>query len=493
MKYSIIIPTYNHCDDLLRPCVESVFRFSHMRDIELVISANGCIDNTREYLNELENRFASIGMQDHLKIVWYEQPLGYARATNEGIKVATTDLIVLLSNDVVLLDQPKNLWLSRLAEPFVENTKMGISCPTKMHSDHAGRSFAIFYCVMIHKRVFDKIGLLNEAYGTGSGEDIEFSIETEIAGFEVTSVTESYLDYDLKMWISDFPLYHKGEGTVHDPALVQNWENIFSNNMIVIAAKYNPTWLETHAHLVMQLNEQNKHTNYQSAVKLLKHKSPSIYEETFTQNGYNVLKSEIENKTVVDIGAHIGCFSILALQNGAKKVVAVEANKSTFTNGLLHVCSGIANIRTIWGAVSDTDGQTLFISNNDTASQVSLDSDKGHAVTTIALTTLLLQENIIDDELVLKMDVEGSEFDIILTSPPEVLCKFSTIYLEVHNNTNPNPHYHNAKIIQEKLESCGFEKTFELPLMWFGFDGSITELGVYNQKYIRKTQNENTL
>jgi len=493
MKYSIVIPTYNHCDDLLRPCVESVFKFSHMRDIELIISANGCFDNTRDYLSELANKFASLGMEDHLKIIWNDSPLGYSRATNEGIKVATCELVVPLSNDVILLDQPKNAWLARLAAPFAQNPLTGITCPTKMYSEHAGREFAIFYCVMIHKKVFDRIGLLNESYGVGSGEDIEFSIETELAGFEVTSITESYLDPHLKMWISDFPLYHKGEGTVHDPSLVQNWETTFNNNMLTVARKYNPSWLTENASLVKQLELQCQSNNYQEAVNFLKNKSPSIYEETFTQNLYSVKREEIENTTVVDIGAHIGCFSIFALQQGAKKILAVDANPNTYTNGLLHVCAGIQQVTPLWIAVSAQDDETLWIDDNDTSSKVSTNMGNSHAVQTISLQTLLSQENLTEDNMVLKMDVEGSEFDIILTSPPEVLTKFSTIYIEVHNNTNPDPRYQDSTLIQQKLEACGFEKVAEIPLFWFGFDGSVSELGVYNQKYIRKTPHENTL
>ena len=46
MRYSIVIPTYNHCEDLLKPCLESIFKYTDMTDVELVISANGCTDNT---------------------------------------------------------------------------------------------------------------------------------------------------------------------------------------------------------------------------------------------------------------------------------------------------------------------------------------------------------------------------------------------------------------------------------------------------------------
>jgi len=47
------------------------------------------------------------------------------------------------------------------------------------------KNFAVFFCVMIDRKVFDTIGYLNEEYGTGSGEDMEFCILAEAAGFEV--------------------------------------------------------------------------------------------------------------------------------------------------------------------------------------------------------------------------------------------------------------------------------------------------------------------
>lgn len=242
MKYSIVIPTYNHCDDLLRPCVESIFKYTNMRDVELVISANGCKDNTKEYLEHLHNKFKEIGFEENLKIVWHDQPLGYARATNVGIQKATTDYIVLLNNDTILLNQHKDLWLDLLTTPFMKNTRCGISCVIKGPSEPAGKDFAIFFCVMIHRKVFNKIGLLNEEYGVGGGEDTEFCIEAERAGFEVSLCMDITWSEGSGMYTGGFPIYHKGEGTMHDPKLVPEWNDIFLTNSLKLAKKYNYDW-----------------------------------------------------------------------------------------------------------------------------------------------------------------------------------------------------------------------------------------------------------
>jgi len=234
MKYTIVIPTYNNCEKYLKPCVDSILKNTDMTDVELVISANGCTDNTKAYLGYL------VTAAPHIKIVWNDAALGYAKATNEGIKVATADKIILLNNDTVLLDQPKNQWIDLLNKPFAAHDKCGISCIIKGHSEPAGKEFAVFFCVMVHRKVFDAIGLLNEEYGVGGGEDTEFCIEAEKAGFEVLEVLNK--TWENNQYVGSFPIYHKGEGTMHDPDLVQGWDTIFLRNSLKLAKKYNHDW-----------------------------------------------------------------------------------------------------------------------------------------------------------------------------------------------------------------------------------------------------------
>jgi glycosyltransferase involved in cell wall biosynthesis len=241
MKYSVIIPTYNHCDDLLKPCVESIFKYTNLADIELIISANGCSDNTSLYLDQLRYKFNSLNLANNIKIVWSDAPLGYPKAVNDGIKVSTTDKIVLLNNDCILLEQNQNDWLKILNTPFEKNQKCGVSCVVKEHSKVMNYDFAIFFCVMIHKKLFDEIGYLNEEYTPGSGEDMEFCILAQQNGYEIC---QSYdiAPLDEKYFTGHFPIYHLGEGTVHDKNLVPEWSSVFLRNKFKLAKKYNNEW-----------------------------------------------------------------------------------------------------------------------------------------------------------------------------------------------------------------------------------------------------------
>jgi len=286
-KYSVVIPTYNHCDDLLKPCIDSIFKYTNIEDIELIIIANGCNDETLAYLRYLEAKYINLGLPKHFNYLFYSIPLGYSKACNSGIKLATTDKIILLNNDTVLLEQSKNQWLEILNQPFA-NPDCGISCIIKIFSPPAGKDFAVFFCVMIDRKVFDAIGLLNEEYGVGGGEDTEFCIEAEKAGFKVLEVFD-------KQWTGNnftggFPIYHQGEGTVHDVNLVPDWDATFKSNSLRLAKKYNPDYYR------FLLSN-----NYERAVFL---KGDTIFPRE-TQR-YNWARKNFAGLSILEIGCSTG-------------------------------------------------------------------------------------------------------------------------------------------------------------------------------------------
>jgi glycosyltransferase involved in cell wall biosynthesis len=187
-----------------------------MTDIELVISANGCTDNTYLYLAYLQSSLPNI------TVVWNAHPLGYAKATNAGIEAALGDKIVLLNNDTILLEQPKNRWLKWLDQG-------NVSYVLEQYSPITQAKFGVFFIAMIQKQVFDTIGLLNEDYATGGCEDIEFCFEAQKAGFTLAKCDNN----------GAYPIYHVAEGTMHDPELVQNWKLKFHANELKLTKKYN--------------------------------------------------------------------------------------------------------------------------------------------------------------------------------------------------------------------------------------------------------------
>jgi len=216
MKYSVVIPTYNNCDKYLKPCIESIIKYTNLNDIELIVSANGCIDETDVYLTYLNH------IIPNLVVIWNKEPIGFSKAINEGINKSSTNKIIILNNDTILLEQPKNKWLEML------DGQGDINAPLHLYSKITQQTFAVFFCVLINKKVFDQIGLL-PIYDVGGCEDIEFCYKATQAGFTLINCGYN----------NTFPIYHVGEGTMNDEKLVSNWKRKFYENELILSKKYN--------------------------------------------------------------------------------------------------------------------------------------------------------------------------------------------------------------------------------------------------------------
>ena len=98
-------------------------------------------------------------MGDIAKLVWSDEPLGYTKATNLGIKQATGEYVILLNNDTELLPQPSDTWLQMLEQPFIDEPNVGLTGPLELYDRYAASNVLIFFCVMIKRDLFAKIGL----------------------------------------------------------------------------------------------------------------------------------------------------------------------------------------------------------------------------------------------------------------------------------------------------------------------------------------------
>lgn len=212
-QVSIIIPTYNHCDDFLKPCIESIIKHTTLSRIEIIVIANGCTDNTMDYLLSLP--------QDYdITVIWIKEPNGFTNSVNRGLQLFRGDYALILNNDVVILDfWEKDKWLDVLIQPMIDSD-VGITGPVKIYDGEINYAFIVFCVALIAKRVVKDIGLLNEIFSPGYGEDIEYCYRAENAGYRVLQVPKDN-NYE---YSTDYPIYHKAEGTVHDEDT--EWEKL---------------------------------------------------------------------------------------------------------------------------------------------------------------------------------------------------------------------------------------------------------------------------
>ncbi|MGB4593475.1 MAG: glycosyltransferase family 2 protein [Coriobacteriia bacterium] len=127
---SIIVLTYNGLA-LTRACFDRLFE--NTSDFELVVVDNASSDGTVEYLQELARTHGNV------RVKYNSKNAGFAGGCNQGVQIASHELICLLNNDT----EPLPGWLDALRE--VVDTKVGAVGSKLLYPDmtiqHAGIVF----------------------------------------------------------------------------------------------------------------------------------------------------------------------------------------------------------------------------------------------------------------------------------------------------------------------------------------------------------------
>jgi len=224
MKFSIVIPTYNRWD-LVKICVDSIIKTIDLTDGEVIVVSNGCTDNTPS------NIVSTYGGKNIYSIYW-PKPLGYPKAVNMGMSVATGDVVILLNNDTAFLG---NHWLDTLLEPFKTTPTAGVTGVIKRYQ--GGKPWILFFCAAIKREVINSIGLLDETFTPGCGEDIDYCIRALNKGFTIHQVPEQVLEHvaGTNKMTGYFPIYHDGGVTVNRNP---NQAAIYARNMKIVEERY---------------------------------------------------------------------------------------------------------------------------------------------------------------------------------------------------------------------------------------------------------------
>jgi len=160
---------------------------------------------------------------------------------------------------------------------------------------------------------------------------------------------------------------------------------------------------------------------------------------------------------VIDIGFNYGLFSMVSLKNNPKKIIAFEPNPklvSNYQKFLNH-----EKIELHQKAVSNREGIVIFKENNDPGMSTLLEDVNVYNVNDTYEVELcnfykFIQENNINHIDYLKVDCEGSEYDIFNSIPEEYLStKVKKIALEFHHK------FEDEKVqnLFNKITNCGFQ------------------------------------
>lgn len=117
MTISIVIANWN-TKSLIEDCINSIFSTTPFGEIkyEVIVIDNSSTDGSREFLRSLKEK---------ISLIENDTNVGYARACNQGMKIAKGRYVLLLGSDTIM----KPGTLKRCAEFLDSNPKAGaVAC-----------------------------------------------------------------------------------------------------------------------------------------------------------------------------------------------------------------------------------------------------------------------------------------------------------------------------------------------------------------------------
>ena len=202
-----------------------------------------------------------------------------------------------------------------------------------------------------------------------------------------------------------------------------------------------------HAPINLYLGISNKENiiYFKNGVKcIVRNKSDSIafFENYFLKVNNPNERFEIKKEDIViDVGSHVGYFTMYAANNANQGTVySIEPYKESFEILKKNLkLNNLTNVKSFNAAISKVTKQvTLYIDKNNQIGNSIFKTDnttESKKVDSFSLEDFV-ENNKIEKINFLKLDCEGAEFEILLNTNKELIKKINKISAEIHENYN---------------------------------------------------------
>lgn len=244
---SVVVVTYNNLE-LTMECLSSIFTKTGYPNYEIIIVDNNSQDGTPTYLRKIDQYYTNVS------VIFNNKNVGFAKANNQGVKLARGEFIIILNNDTVVTRG----WISNLVKHLEREPALGMICPVTnsigneakinvdyktieqmevFASEYTRNNFNKLYkelnvlalfCVALKREIIEEVGLLDESYGIGMFEDDDYSYRVKEKGYLIACAEDVFI-------------HHYGRASFKKMRY-DEYEGLFNTNKAIFEAKWKTEW-----------------------------------------------------------------------------------------------------------------------------------------------------------------------------------------------------------------------------------------------------------
>jgi GT2 family glycosyltransferase len=250
-KVSVVVLAFNRFTETTGRCLASLSEDPDFPSWEVHVIDNGSRQDERKIL--LDSQL----LYPHMRVVLLQENLGFPGGMNVGLRESTGDPIFLIGSDTVvppgtigrltatLRDHPEGGLISPVTNAAGNEQRIFIEGGLPLSGQlQQGREFVEasafgsvaayrldFCCVGLQRKVYEKIGGLDEAFGLGYYEDFDYSLRARAEGFEILVAETAFV-------------YH--EGSASFGAAKERQKALIRHNKALLLKKHGRTTLLPH-------------------------------------------------------------------------------------------------------------------------------------------------------------------------------------------------------------------------------------------------------
>jgi len=210
---SIIVLAWNGWEHTQK-CLASVFAHTK-QPYEVIVVDNGSTDGTVDELRRLA------AQKPQMRVIANRHNRGFAAGNNQGLAIARGEFVLFLNNDTIVTAG----WLKRMRSVLEREPNVGIVGPvsnsvsgpqlvpdavydlpaglqayaTRWAGEHDGDTVAanrvVGFCLLARTELVDRIGGLDEQFGSGNFEDDDFCVRAAHAGYQARIARDVFIHH----------------------------------------------------------------------------------------------------------------------------------------------------------------------------------------------------------------------------------------------------------------------------------------------------------